>query len=98
MVSHPTPEVVLVERDLVIEVGDAAAAAALKHALGSIDVEVVSTDGRAELHVSLWNHNPESRVVSVLNAVDAWLVASEVDSVRIRLDGTSYTLHAPPGL
>lgn len=78
-----------------IEVADAAAAESLKHAVGTNDVDVVPVDGHVELRVGLLGHNPESRVVAVLNAIDGWLVDSHVDAVRVKLDGTSYTLHPP---
>lgn len=47
------------------------------------------------MQIHLSQRNPESRVVSVLNAIDAWLLTAGVPSVRVHLEGHTYTLHAP---
>jgi hypothetical protein len=39
--------------------------------------------------------NPERRIVNALSAIDAWLASAGIGSVRVHLDGSSYTLHAP---
>lgn len=79
-----------------VEVSDASLAEDLRRRLQPFDVDTVTVDGRAEVQVHLTQRNPESRVVSVLSAIDAWLLTSGVPSVRVHLDGNTYTLHAPP--
>lgn len=81
---------------LVIEVPDERQAEALRRHLQPFDVETVVVDGHCEVRVALVEVNPERRVVNALNAIDAWLATTEVAFVRVRLDGSSYTLHGPP--
>lgn len=78
-----------------IELPDASLAEDLRRQLQPFDVDTVSVDGRAEVQVHLTQRSPESRVVSVLNAIDSWLLMAGVPSVRVHLDGKAYTLHAP---
>jgi hypothetical protein len=78
-----------------IELVDVAGAESLRAHLQPFTVETTTVDGGPELQVELFDRNPERRVVDVLNAIDTWLLAAGVASVRIHLDGSSYTLHAP---
>jgi hypothetical protein len=79
-----------------IEVPEPTLAEDLRRQLQPFDVETVAVDGYTEVRINLTQRNPEARVVDVLNVVDAWLLAVGVPSVRVHLDGNSYTLHAPP--
>jgi hypothetical protein len=79
-----------------IELPDDTHAAALSRLLPASDVETVAVDGHVEVRVGLLDSNPDRRVVDTLNAVDLWLRAGGLSSVRVHLDGGSYTLHAPP--
>ena len=81
---------------LVIEVPDEFHAEALRRHLQPFDVDTVVVDGHCEVRIALVEVNPERRVVNVLNAIDEWLATAEVAFVRVRLDGSSYTLHGPP--
>ena len=47
------------------------------------------------MRIELLERNAESRVVDALNAIDLWLLTAGLPFVRVHLDGTSYTLHAP---
>ena len=78
-----------------IELEDPTLVEDLRRQLQPFDVDTVTVDGHAEVQIHLTQRNPESRVVSVLNAIDAWLLTAGVPSVRVHLDGNSYTLHAP---
>jgi hypothetical protein len=79
-----------------IEVPDERQAASLRRHLQPFDVETVVVDGHCEVRIQLVEVNPERRVVSALTAIDAWLATAGVPSVRVHLDGSSYTLHGPP--
>jgi hypothetical protein len=81
---------------LTIELSDEAHATALRRHLQPFDVDTVAVDGRWEVRIQLVERNPESRIVNALHAIDTWLLTSEVAEVRVRLDGSSYTLHTPP--
>jgi len=79
---------------LTIELRDAAMAEELRRRLRSFDVEAVEADGHWELRIHLRERNPESKVTAALSAIDGWLAVSAVDQLSVRLDGSSYTLHA----
>lgn len=79
-----------------IELQDPAAAESLGRELSRFHAEVVRLDGHAEVQLDLVAGNPERRIVEALNLIDAWLARSGVSSVRVHLDGHSYTLNAPP--
>ena len=79
-----------------IELPDRTHADALRQLLQPFDVETVLVDGHVEVRVELVDFNPERRVGEALSAIDGWLVTSGLPSVRVHLDGNSYTLHAPP--
>ena len=79
-----------------IEVSDEAGAETLRRHLEPFDVETVVVDGFYEVQVELCDRNSERRVVSALNAIDVWPLTAGLSSVRVNLDGSSYTLHAPP--
>jgi hypothetical protein len=81
---------------LTIEVPDELHASTLRGFLQPFDVETAPVNGFVELRVVLVDFNPESRVVAALNAIDTWLVTSGLPSVRVHLDGSSYTLHVQP--
>jgi hypothetical protein len=82
--------------DLRIDLPDEAHAESLRASLPqSYDVETVPVDGYVELRIGLLDFTPESRVVGALNAIDSWLVGANLDSIRVHLDGKSYTLHTP---
>lgn len=80
-----------------IEVSDASLAEDLRRQLQPFDVDTIVVDGRAEVRIHLTQRNPERRIVDVLNAIDSWLLTAGVPSVRVHLDGNSYTLNAPAG-
>jgi hypothetical protein len=79
-----------------IELQDPAAAESLGRELSRFHAEVVRLDGHAEVQLHLIANNPERRIVEALNLIDGWLTRSGVASVRVHLDGHSYTLNAPP--
>jgi hypothetical protein len=80
-----------------IEVPDGTRAAQLRRHLQRFDLEtLVHEDGKCEVLVQLVEANPERRVVAALNAIDDWLVVSDVPSIRVHVDGTAYTLHSKP--
>jgi hypothetical protein len=79
-----------------VDVPDEERAASLRRRLQPFDVEIEPVDGHLELRVGLVDFNPERRVGEALSAIDGWLVTSGLQSVRIHLDGSSYTLHVPP--
>ena len=81
---------------LTIELPDETLAEELRRHLQSFDVDAVEADSHWELRIHLLERNPESRVTNALHALDSWLPAAGVESVRVRLDGSTYTLHAPP--
>ena len=81
---------------LTIELPDETLADELRHRLHSFDVDAVEVDEHWELRIQLREQNPESKVTSVLHAIDEWLATSPVEQVQVRLDGSSYTLHAAP--
>ena len=81
---------------MTIELPDQLQAVSLRSHLQLFDVETVAVDGHWELRIQLREHNPESRVVTALNAIDTWLALDGVESVRVRLEGISHTLHARP--
>ena len=53
-------------------------------------------NGGFEVRIDLLDRNPEVRVVDALNTIDRWLLTAGLPFVRVHLDGSSYTLHAPP--
>ena len=79
-----------------IELPDAAQAESLRRLLQPFDVETVPVNGHVEVRIQLLDRNPERRVVDALNAIDLWLLGAGMSFVRVHLDGSSYTLHAPP--
>jgi hypothetical protein len=79
-----------------IELQDPASAESLRRALARFHAEVVHLDGHAEVRLDLIAGNPERRIVEALNLVDGWLARSGTSSVRVHLDGHSYTLNSPP--
>lgn len=79
-----------------IEVPDEAHAAGLRRQLQPFEVETVDVDGHVEVRIELLDRNPEGRVVDVLNAIDGWLPTAGLTFVRVHLDGSTYTVHAPP--
>ena len=82
--------------DLRIDLPDVAHAESLRASLPrSYEVETMPVDGYVELRIGLLDFSPESRVVGALNAIDSWLVGAGLDSIRVHLDGKSYTLHTP---
>lgn len=83
--------------ELRIELPDEARAESLRGLLEPFDVETVPVDGYVELRITLLDRNPEGRVVDALNAVDTWLLTAGLASVRVHLDESTYTVHAPPG-
>ncbi|MDX6398120.1 MAG: hypothetical protein QOJ43_1528 [Gaiellaceae bacterium] len=83
-------------RPLTIELADETLVEALRPHLQPFDVDTVEVEDHWELRIQLVERNPESRVVNALNAIDEWLLTAAVESVRVHLDGSSYTLHVPP--
>jgi hypothetical protein len=83
---------------LTVELPDQLQAVSLRSRLQLFDVETIAVDGHWELRINLVDQNPESRIAAALNAIDAWLAADGVNSVRVHLDGSSYTLHVQPVL
>ena len=81
---------------LTIELPERQLAEDLRRELQPFDVDVLAIDGHWELRIHLFEQNPEGRVTRALHAIDGWLPSSGVDSVRVHLDGSTYTLHAPP--
>jgi hypothetical protein len=79
-----------------IELKDPASAESLSRELSRFHAEVVRLDGHAEVRLDLIADNPERRIVEALNLIDGWLGRSGTASVRVHLDGRSYTLNAPP--
>jgi hypothetical protein len=84
-----------VKEPLRIELPDERLARSLQEHLRLFDVDTAPVDGHFEVMVELHTFNPEQRVVDALSALDAWLPTVAVPAVRVHLDGTSYTLHAP---
>jgi hypothetical protein len=82
---------------LTIEVPDEDLAEALRLRLYAFDVGTVEVDAHWEVRIQLLERNPERRVTTALHEIDAWLVDTGVESVRVHLDESSYTLHAPTG-
>jgi hypothetical protein len=78
-----------------IELPDLAHADALRRHLQPFGVETVAVNGHCEIRIELIDRNPERRVVDALNAIDLWLLSSGLTSVRVHVDGSSHTLHAP---
>jgi hypothetical protein len=85
-----------VHHPLRIELKDPAAAEWLSRELSRFQAEVVRLDGHAEVRIDLVAGNPERRIVEALNLIDGWLARSGTASVRVHLDGHSYTLNAQP--
>ena len=79
-----------------IEVPDDLNATTLRRELKPFGVEIIAVDGHYEVQVELIDRNPEQRVTSALNAIDAWLVTAGLPSIQLHLDGDTYTIHAPP--
>ena len=80
---------------LAIELPEQELAEELRRRLQSFDVDTVDAEDFWELRIHLLEQNPENRVTSALHAIDEWLRDAGVELVRVRLDGSSYTLHAP---
>jgi hypothetical protein len=81
---------------LMIELPDETLAESLRRHLQAFDVDGFEVDSHWELRIHLFERNPESRVTTALHAIDSWLPTAGVEFVRVRLDGSTYTLHAPP--
>jgi hypothetical protein len=81
---------------LTIELPDETLTEDLRRHLQSFDVDAVEVDAHWELRIHLYERNPESRVTNALHAIDSWLPTAGVEFVRVRLDDSTYTLHAPP--
>lgn len=81
---------------LLIEVDDERLAESLRRHLQWFEVDAVEVDGHWEVRVDLLERNPHGRVVDALSAIDDWLTVAGIPSVRVHVDGTSYTLQAPP--
>jgi hypothetical protein len=81
---------------LAIELPGQELAEDLRRRLQSFDVDMVDAEEYWELRIHLLEQNPENRVTSALHAIDEWLPEAGVEFVRVRLDGSSYTLHALP--
>jgi uncharacterized protein with PIN domain len=81
---------------LMIELPDETVAEELRRHLQSFDVDAVEAETHWELRIQLVERNPEIRIKSALRAIDSWLPEAGVESVRVHLDGRSYTLHAEP--
>jgi hypothetical protein len=79
-----------------IELPDEGCAESLRRLLQSFEVETVAVNGSFEVRIDLLDRNPEARVVDALNTIDRWLPTAGLPFVRVHLDGSSYTLHAPP--
>jgi hypothetical protein len=79
-----------------VELPDEAHAESLRRLLRPFDVETVPVNGSFEVQIDLLDRNPEARVVDALNTIDRWLLTAGLPYVRVHLDGSSYTLHAPP--
>lgn len=79
-----------------IELPDESRAESLRRLLQPFDVETVAVNGSFEVRIDLMDRNPEARVVDALNVIDRWLLTAELPFVRVHLDGSTYTLHAPP--
>jgi hypothetical protein len=80
---------------LTIELPDEGMAEACRQRLHAFDVDAVEVDSHWELRIQLLERNPESRVTTALHTIDEWLTETDLDFVRVHLDGTSHTLHAP---
>lgn len=80
---------------LKIEVPDEQCATSLRLSLAPHNVETHAVDGHFEVRVDFMDRSPETRLVKVLNAIDQWLLTTEVPFVRVHLDGSSHTLHRP---
>jgi hypothetical protein len=78
-----------------IELPDEAHATALRRQLQPFDVETFAVNGHFEVRIELLDRNPERRVTDALNAIDLWLLSVDLPYVRVHLDGSTYTLHAP---
>jgi hypothetical protein len=87
-----------VQHPVRIELQSSAAAESLSRDLCRFHAEVVQVDGHAEVRLELVAGNPEQRIVEALGLIDAWLARSGTSSVRVHLDGHSYTLNAPPAV
>lgn len=79
-----------------IELPDESRAESLRRLLQQFDVQTVAVNGSFEVRIDLLDRNPEARVVDALNVIDRWLLTAELPYVRVHLDGSTYTLHAPP--
>jgi hypothetical protein len=78
-----------------VELPDEAHAESLRRLLRPFEVETVAVDGGLEVQIDLLDRNPEARVVDALDVIDRRLLSAGLPSVRVHLDGSSYTLHAP---
>jgi hypothetical protein len=78
-----------------VEVPDQPSARALRSELEVLDVDTVAENGHWEVCIELGGRDQERRVVCILNSIDRWLPTTDLDSVRVHLGGSSYTLHAP---
>ena len=80
---------------LTIELPDEDMVEALRQRLHAFDVDTIELDSHWELRIQLLERNPESRVTRALHEIDEWLTDAGIDSVRVHLDDSSYTLNAP---
>ena len=79
-----------------IELPDEQHAASLRRFLQPYDVETQTVNGHCEISVAFVERNPERRITDVLNAIDQWLPTAGLPLVKVHLDGSAYTLSAPP--
>jgi hypothetical protein len=90
------PQGAVTER-LVVEVPDGEAALSLVDELQDLHAELVTIEGaRCEVQVEL-EEGREWQVVAALDAVERWLVDSDIEATRLRLDGRSYTVSRDDG-
>lgn len=78
-----------------IELDDQELAESLRRELSLFHADVVHVRGRPEVRVELITGNPDERIATTLHRVDQWLARTGTPSVRVYMDGRSYTLCAP---
>lgn len=82
--------------ELTIDLPDENRMEALRGQLHASDVDAVEVGAAWELRIRILASNRERGVTDALHAIDSWLShGASVDFVRVHLDGSSYTMHAP---
>jgi hypothetical protein len=82
--------------ELTIDLPDEDRLEALRRRLQASDIDAVDVDAACELRIHVLASNRERGVSDALHAIDSWLRrGAGVDFVRVYLDGSSYTMHAP---